>query len=339
MLIFYIRSSSYNDYALCPHRYYLTYNLNFKKPSNKAAEMGSIYHKAMELLARKKLCYQTGQDTFIETDTGATIVAAEVDKYYAMYFALALFKQKRNHVYDDNDEKIIEKYIEDTLTYRDGYFWPEKRNILAVEKYFDIEIKEPWAYYDVVVNDVRFKGYLRLRGTMDLLTLEDNNTLEMTDYKTGSSNDWVTGVDKDYKKLKNDPQFLIYFAAIKRVYPEFKHILMSLFFTKKTHFGPRTVDFYDSDVQRAELLIREHANSVRQNIVPKLLGNGKHFKCKYCPFYSENFKDTGKSYCKFFAEEIRRNGIDKTTEKYIITDGLLDYEGGGKTVKEIKEGE
>ena len=55
MIITYLRSSSVSSYSWCQHKYWLTYNLGFKDDSNKKAEKGNVVHKALELLANKKL--------------------------------------------------------------------------------------------------------------------------------------------------------------------------------------------------------------------------------------------------------------------------------------------
>ena len=54
MLVTYIRSSSYNNYSFCQMQYFLTYVLGHRSDSGKKAEMGTIVHKVMEVLASLK---------------------------------------------------------------------------------------------------------------------------------------------------------------------------------------------------------------------------------------------------------------------------------------------
>ena len=54
MLITYVRSSSYNNWSYCEMQYFLTYVLGYPSASNKKAEMGTMVHKVMEVLAGLK---------------------------------------------------------------------------------------------------------------------------------------------------------------------------------------------------------------------------------------------------------------------------------------------
>ena len=58
MLVTYIRSSSYNNYAYCEMQYFITYVLGHQSDSGKKAELGTIVHKVMEVLAGLKKCQQ-----------------------------------------------------------------------------------------------------------------------------------------------------------------------------------------------------------------------------------------------------------------------------------------
>ena len=54
MLITYVRSSSYNNYDSCQMQYFITYVLGHQSDSGKKAELGTIVHKVMEVLAGLK---------------------------------------------------------------------------------------------------------------------------------------------------------------------------------------------------------------------------------------------------------------------------------------------
>ena len=54
MLVTYVRSSSYNNYDFCQMQYFLTYNLGWRGSSGKRADMGTMAHKVMEILAGLK---------------------------------------------------------------------------------------------------------------------------------------------------------------------------------------------------------------------------------------------------------------------------------------------
>ena len=54
MIVTYIRSSSYNNYDYCQLQYFITYVLGHQSDSGKKADMGTMAHKAMEILAGLK---------------------------------------------------------------------------------------------------------------------------------------------------------------------------------------------------------------------------------------------------------------------------------------------
>ena len=54
MLVTYVRSSSYNNYDFCQMQYFLTYVLGWQSDSGKKADMGTMAHKVMEILAGLK---------------------------------------------------------------------------------------------------------------------------------------------------------------------------------------------------------------------------------------------------------------------------------------------
>ena len=51
MIVTYIRSSSYNGYDYCQMQYFLTYVLGYRSESGKKADLGTMTHKVMEVLA------------------------------------------------------------------------------------------------------------------------------------------------------------------------------------------------------------------------------------------------------------------------------------------------
>jgi len=51
MIVTYIRSSSYNNYDYCQMQYFITYCLGHRSASGKKAQLGTVVHKVMEVLA------------------------------------------------------------------------------------------------------------------------------------------------------------------------------------------------------------------------------------------------------------------------------------------------
>ena len=54
MIVTYVRSSSYNNYDYCQMQYFMTYVLGHQSDSGQKAEIGTMVHKVMEVLAGLK---------------------------------------------------------------------------------------------------------------------------------------------------------------------------------------------------------------------------------------------------------------------------------------------
>ena len=110
MIITYFRSSSYNQYSMCPHAYYLTYVLGHQSPSGQAAEKGTIVHKVMECLAAAKLSHQNSEDSFEIDEPWAkySYVAPDgtkLDGSLSMKGTIDLITEERPSVYEVIDWK------------------------------------------------------------------------------------------------------------------------------------------------------------------------------------------------------------------------------------------
>ena len=72
MLITYVRSSSYNNYSYCEMQYFMTYVLGYQSKSGKKADMGTMVHKVMEVLAGLKKYHQDNPKVkFLKVDDDA----------------------------------------------------------------------------------------------------------------------------------------------------------------------------------------------------------------------------------------------------------------------------
>ena len=82
MLITYVRSSSYNNYDSCQMQYFITYVLGHQSDSGKKAELGTIVHKVMEVLAGlKKFQQDNKRRKYLEiVDDAVGKVRAHKDK-------------------------------------------------------------------------------------------------------------------------------------------------------------------------------------------------------------------------------------------------------------------
>lgn len=186
MEISFFRSSSFNQYDYCQMSYYITYNLGHQQPSQKKANLGTISHKVFEVLAN---CKKTLQDNpkkkkFVFDDEELGKFEFTYSKLYSMDYVYELLNRSYVHyttntphvTYDEKqDLAFCEKMVLAGIHHNNGQYDPRNRDIVQAEPGFDIVIDEPWA---------KLGNYnLRIKGTIDLVTKVDDETLEVIDWK------------------------------------------------------------------------------------------------------------------------------------------------------------
>ena len=106
------------------------------------------------------------------------------------------------HKRTPKDRRDINETVWTFLTHNNGQFDPRLRDVYHPEPHFDIPIEEDWAKFEYEINGEKVEGQLAIKGTIDLVTKIDDDTIEVIDWKTGRRMDWATGEVKDYKKLE-----------------------------------------------------------------------------------------------------------------------------------------
>jgi RecB family exonuclease len=138
-------------------------------------------------------------------------------------------------------------------------------------------------------------GNLALKGTIDLITRVDDNTLEVIDWKTGKRLDWATGQEKTQAKLQNDPQLMIYHYAISKLFPQYDHIIITIYFINDG--GPFSILFDKKDLIRTEEMLRQKFEQIKKIKKPRL---HKTWMCsKLCHFGKSTFEEEiGRASCR-----------------------------------------
>lgn len=280
----YIRSSSASTYKMCQLKYFLSYVLGYHEPSNKKADLGTVVHKVMEILAQIKLARQN-KKRFINDEIIGKYSSSDkklniqeiTDKVYS-YYTNAF----NHHTWTIADYKTAVKWINMALTEYDEQFNPLNQNIVEPEKRFSLKLEEDWAQN------------LILNGTIDLITKKDDNTYEIIDYKTGARKDWATGEIKTYEYLQNDFQLRFYHLAVSMLYPEIKDILITIYFIRDG--GPFTLSFDRGDLPDTKNNIRHVYDSIRNLMRPEMQQRFHPNKwgspCKFCHFAQATFDGT-----------------------------------------------
>lgn len=223
------------------------------------------------------------------------------------------FSSKSSSEWKNIDFKNITNFVWITLDYQNRQFDPRTRHIVSTEKQFDLEIPEQWADYEYSYRGKNIDGTLRIKGTIDLITQVDENTIEILDFKTGQRKDWKTNEPKTYKKLHEDSQLLMYYYAATRLYPN-KNVLISIFFIRDG--GPYTLCYDDVELQTALAIFKNVKEEVNNCKLPILLDhNQQNFMCRnVCDYYKQ--KINNKNVCKFIHDEIQKYGIDAVIDMY-----------------------
>lgn len=323
----YLRSSSINTLDWCEQKYFLSYVLGIKEVSNIAAEKGTIVHKVMELCAQAKKAKQEGHTSFVDDEFGK-ISCKECNDVGKL--AIKVYKQlsaKLTHFdWEDKDAVDCIKHCYNIIEFNDGAFDPRKRNVIDCEKFFDLPLENPWAKYNF--SQYNLSGTLAIKGTIDLVTEVDSETLEAIDWKTGRTrNDWVTGKEKNYDDFYNDNQLRLYYYALSLLYPQYENILITIFFSVAG--GPFTIIFSKDDLAITEKMFQDKFERVKRIKKPHLTVN---YKCsRFCHYGKNKFEGSCETICSEINNHTNKFGINSTMEKYGDLSKIENYTGGGRT--------
>ena len=187
---------------MCEQQYFIEYVLGYRSPSNKKADKGTIVHKVLEILAFIKQGLQDNLD-FVIDDIMGDVSTTEydldniIDVVYQYYSS-----HNSHHNWKPRDHKDCKDWVYKAISFNDGMFDPRNRHILQPEQHFDFEIDKKWADYSYNTTEGKLSGKLALKGTVDLITLVNKDTIEIVDWKTGRRLDWATGKEKTREKLE-----------------------------------------------------------------------------------------------------------------------------------------
>jgi hypothetical protein len=168
---------------MCEQQFFAEYVLGWRGPSGQKADKGTIVHKVLEILAIIRKSEQDKIDTF-EDDVVGTVsihnynlntIIEKVYKYYT--------EKTTHHKWSIKDYKDCHAWVYKAIEFNNGMFDPRNRNILCPEQHFDFEIKKPWSKYSYNIDEQTIEGNLALKGTIDLITLVNDNTIEIIDWK------------------------------------------------------------------------------------------------------------------------------------------------------------
>jgi hypothetical protein len=316
-------------------QYFITYVLGYYPTSGKKAELGTIVHKVMECLAGLKKELQNAsprtKKLVLNDDAVGKIVIDRSDLLSStlpndlLEKSFDYYTKQSEHAFSKGDKEECRKLVWDTLNFNNGQFDPRNRNIIAAEPHFDIPIDEDWAHYEYEINGEKIKGQLAIKGTIDLVTKVDDNTIEAVDWKTGKRLDWATGEEKTIEKLQSDPQLLLYNYALSKLFPEYKQSIMSIFFIKDG--GPFSLCFDNSDHDRFLKMLKIRFQDIQQNNNPKPISEDRNnWKCtKLCHYCKNKWQNTDTNMCQYVDDYLKNNGMKKTIANLTKSDFNIGF--------------
>lgn len=317
-----IRSSSLSQYSYCQQSFFITYNLGYQQPTGKKALQGTVVHKVMETLSNCKKTIQDNPDqnewVFEDSELGTCSFTWDILMSYE--FAEDLLQKSYDHytkyathlTFAKADYTFCKDMMDAAFTMNNGNYDPRVQNVFQAETPFNFEIEEDWGKY--VIDGIEHR--IHIKGTMDLITLEDEDTLHLQDYKTGARKNWATGKEKDYEYLHSDDQLMLYYYAITRLFPQYKNIVVSILFLRDG--GAFTMCFErEETIAKIKSILEKHVKDVKNNRYPRPI-NAKRsdFRCtKLCHFYKTNWEGTDKPICNYVEDQIKLYGIENATKQ------------------------
>lgn len=298
MKIEYIRASSYNTFDDCEFKYFLTQVCELEDLSTKKAHLGSICHWVWEVLAKAK---KTGHYKLNDKYT---------DPKYLLNTAWNRYVKKYGHFFEfkQEDYNFCVKVINILLSSK---WHPYDFDIFATELQFEVDLNLPGF-------KASSKNPGKIRGTMDLVTRVDKDTIHVIDYKTGERKKWIGKGMKEWDDFQEDIQLQVYDIALKALFPDIPNRILTIIYVRDG--GPFTVTFDEDDRKRAINKLRNRWNKIKGTTNPIRLKDDPNradekFKCKNVCYFGKRKNAHGISYCDLYHNIYKKEGLENSVPK------------------------
>ena len=322
-----MRSSSIGTLEFCEMKFALTYNFGMKDKSNKKAVLGTITHRAMQVLGDKSIALRDGKKKVINDDLPSYTLKQcdnidKITKDCFNYYVPTVPELE----FDESDLTTCQKWVKKAIEHDDGKLDPRNQDILITEQFFEIELDKPWAKYNYEIGDKKFEGNLILRGTVDLIVKENEDYFQVLDYKTGKRLNWATGKEKTQECLEKDFQLLFYYYALRNLYPQ-NRFYVSIYYINDG--GVFDIVFDDDDYFKAENLIKQKFEYINRVELPRQLSaNNSNWKCQKLCAYSA-MEENGKTVCQNMHKRMMDYGYNDTMFIHGDLTKINSYGSGG----------
>jgi hypothetical protein len=147
-------------------------------------------------------------------------------------------------------------------------------------------------------------------------------------HNSGSRKDWITGELKDHDKLYKDIQLNIYHYCLRRLYPNIKNFIVTIFYTKDG--GPFDLVFEEKNAAETLERLKKQFRKISEIEIPKLT---RTWKCKKFCYYSQlKLKDA--------PNEFRKNQLDEVGSSMCACSHLhelVKINGTTKVIQDLKD--
>lgn len=148
-------------------------------------------------------------------------------------------------------------------------------------------------------------------------------------HNSGKRLNWATGKEKTQECLEKDFQLLLYYYALKNLYPTHK-FYVSIYYVNDG--GLFDIIFDESDYIKAENMIKQKFTYINSVEIPRQLSaENSHWKCKsLCAFSKPT--ESGKTVCQEMHSRIKDYGYLDTLSLYGDLTKINAYGSGGGRV-------
>lgn len=291
-------ASAINLYNHCPFSYFMNYILEMESKAGKAALQGSIVHQTLDWMCRLRKRGKTNVDPMWLLDRAwdeHTKASVEIE----IRRVTTRIDKETGELKEAADFKKCRLALENILN--NPHYNPYKIKIIDSEQWFALEMPgDEWGCLD---KDGK-KHQFTVRGFIDLTHEIDKETLEIVDWKTGSRKSFYTQQPIDEMILTREIQARLYHLAVYLLYPQYKNILITFYYTSDG--GPVTIALSQDDLAMTIAVLHKFMTTVSKDT---LVRRNRWWTCKMCHFERNGM-------CQRVWSDLHTLGSEYIEEKY-----------------------
>ena len=266
-------ASAIRLYNHCPFSYFLQYILGMESKAGKAALQGSIVHQTLEWMIKLRKRGKTNVDPMWLLNRALDELTAKSD--IEIRRVTTRIDKDTGEFKEATDFKKCRVALETVLA--DPFYNPYKlAKVIDAERWFALEMPgEEWQCLD---RDGELHQFA-VRGFIDMVHEIDEETIEIVDWKTGSRKDFYTQQPIDEALLMREVQPRLYHLAAYFLYPRYKNILITFYYTNDG--GPVTIALSQEDVAMTIAALHRFFTTIKRDTLMK---RNRWWTCRMCNF-------------------------------------------------------